>query len=113
MISRRTPLKRSGPPRKIRPGVRRGQPTNKEKGVLRQFIYDLSGGRCELGLGCCAGQVLPPEGSIYERWHLVHIKAKRRFGWPTTGPDRMRGGCYQGHIIEMHQKGRKPSPLVV
>jgi hypothetical protein len=106
-IPRRTPV------RKKRPGVRRGQPSPAEKKVLREFIYELSAGRCELGLGCCDGQPLPWDGSIFERWHLVHVKAKRRFGWPVEGPDRMRGGCYQGHIVEMHEKGRKPVPLLV
>lgn len=45
---------------------------------------------------------------MFERWHLVHMRAKRRFGWPTSGPDRMRGGCYHCHIEMMHTKGIKP-----
>lgn len=109
---RRTPLKRSTPVRKVRPGTRRGQPTKEEKGVLRQIIYDLSGGQCEMHLvpECLTG-VLAPEGSIFERWHLVHMGAKRRFGWPVTGTMRMRGGCYWCHIVGMHEKGLKPQCL--
>lgn len=97
------------PIRKKRPGPpRRGQPTKAEKTAMREMIYQLSGGRCELNLDGCNRSILPSEGSVFERWHLVHMRAKRRFGWPTSGPDRMRGGCYHCHIEMMHQKGIKP-----
>ena len=111
MISRRTPLKRSGPPRKKRPGIRRGQPTPEEKTAKREFIYELSGGQCELKFPGCRGGILPWDGDVRERWHLVYMKAKRRFGWPTEGPDRMRGGCYFCHIVCLHTKGLKPDGL--
>ena len=43
-IERRKPLKRSGPPRKKRPGVRRGQPTDAEKEAERNRVYDVAAG---------------------------------------------------------------------
>lgn len=115
-IKRRTPLKRSGPPRKKRPGVRRGEPTKEEKAAIRQDEYDRCGGRCELRdknghplhLRHIT-RVLPFEGSIYDRWHLVHYKAKRRFGWradPATG-QVLLGGCYWCHIEASHVRGVK------
>jgi len=97
----RAPLRRKVPLRKKRPGIRRGELTDIEKGVRREFIYNLSGGRCELGLPGCKGIPLPYNGSVFERWHLVHMRAKRRFGWPTEGAHRM-------HIEMMHQKGMRP-----
>lgn len=109
MLTRRSPLKRYKPPRKKRPGTRRGQPTAAEKEAERRHIYQLSGGRCELRLEGCRGGVLPWDGPVTERWHLVHMRAKRRFGWPTEGPDRMRGGCYHCHIVMMHTKGVRPN----
>jgi hypothetical protein len=75
---------------------------------MRERIYVLSGGKCELRFPGCSGRILPFTGSVFERWHLVHMHAKRRFGWPVEGPDRMRGGCYHCHIECMHQKGMKP-----
>lgn len=102
MLPRHTPLrkKRPGPPR-------RGQLTKKQKTSKREFIYELSGGMCELKLPGCKGGILPFEGDVRDRWHLVHMRAKRRFGWPTEGPHRMRGGCFECHSL-MHQKGTKP-----
>ena len=119
MILRRTRIRRSAPPRKKRPGPpRRGQPSPAEKIAARDFIYELSGGQCELTFNGvkadrCRRGILPPNGDVRERWHLVHDGAKRRFGWSTTGPRRMRGGCYHCHIELMHQKGWKPdAPLL-
>ena len=97
----RIPRKRSKP--------RRGQPTKKEKTVKREFIYELSGGKCELRLHpkCSRDRILPWAGDVFERWHLVHNGAKRRFGWPIEGPRRMRGGCYFCHMIAVHEQGKK------
>jgi hypothetical protein len=107
----RKPLKRYKPVRKKRPGIRRGELTAQEKEAKRAFIYELSGGMCELKLPNCKGGFLPWDGSIFERWHLVHMRAKRRFGWPTEGEHRMRGGCHNCHILQMHSKGLKPADL--
>lgn len=106
---RRTPLKRYTPVKKRRTTLRRGELTPKQKLELREFIYELSGGMCELKLPGCQGSFLPFEGSVFERWHLVHMRAKRRFGWPIEGPHRMRGGCHNCHILQLHQKGTKPN----
>ena len=107
MIQRRTPIKRSGPPRKRRPGTRRGQPTKKEKGELRRQVYDRAAGLCELRLveNCSGGRILPWEGDIWNRAHLVHLKAKRRFGWNL---ENLKLGCYGCHIEGMHNQGLKP-----
>ena len=114
MIQRRTLIKRSGPPRKKRPGTRRGQPTKAEKAAERQRIYQRSGGFCEL-----RGEdgkplhpqhisgVLPSEGPVSVRWHLVHLHAKRRFGWTEAAGNRLLGGCYPCHILGAHSLGRK------
>lgn len=103
-IKRRTPLKRSAPPRKKRQKPRRGEPTKEEKGVLRHFIYELSGGRCELNRPGCNTGLLPEDGELTERWHLVHRRAKRRFGWPIEGEFRMLGGCFSCHQF-VHRHG--------
>lgn len=113
-VLRRTPLKRSGPPRKKRPGVRRGQPTKDEKAIERERIYLRSGGLCELkdedGRPLHADHlagVLPRDGSIFERWHLVHFHSKRRFGWTEAAGNRLLGGCHACHLLGAHQKGLK------
>lgn len=100
------PIRRT-PVRKVRPGTRRGQPTKAEKEAIRNAQYAESGGRCDMGISPKhVWGVLPPTGSIYERWHLVHIKAKRVYGW---GKENLCGGCYWCHIDHMHQGG-KPCP---
>lgn len=111
---RRTRLVRRTPIRTKRPGPpRRGQLTSAQKEAARALIYQLSGGKCELRLHpqCSGNNILPWSGSVFERWHLVHVRAKRRFGWPTSGPDRIRGGCYWCHIVMLHQKGAKAPEL--
>ena len=104
---------RRSPIRKKRLKPRRGEPSKDEKGRLHEHIYQVSGGRCELKfqgqkLPGCNQRVLPPDGDPLWKWHLVHVRAKRRFGWPIEGPKRMQGGCYHCHIENMHQKGMKP-----
>jgi hypothetical protein len=116
MIARRTPLKRYTSVRKKRPGVRKGQPTNEEKTVERDRVYDRCGGRCELrgenGQPLHPNHlegVLPSEGPLMARWHLVHVFGKRRWGW-TERPgskQRLMGGCYWCHIVGQHSLGRK------
>lgn len=105
VIKGRKPLKRSAPPRKKRPGVRKGQPTNEEKAAIRRQVYEEAGGRCELHLmpNCMRG-VLPFDGGVRERWHLVHIRSKRRFGWAR---ENLCGGCPVCHLDGVHTKGLK------
>lgn len=107
-VLRRTPLKRAGPPRKKRPGVRRGQPSPTEKAELRRQVYDRAAGLCELRLmeNCSGDRVLPWEGDIFTRAHLVHLKAKRRFGW---GLENLAIGCACCHLEGMHCLGLKPN----
>lgn len=82
---------------------RRGQPTRAEKTALRNDAYARSSGRCEIRKSKdCNRSVLPSEGSIYERAHLVHIHAKRVHGW---APENLLIGCYACHIIYLHQNG--------
>lgn len=115
MIPRRTPLKRYTPVRKKRPGVRKGQPTNAEKETEHERVYERCGGRCELrgedGQPLHPNHrdgVLPSKGSIFERWHLVHLHGKRRFGWTEAAGNTLLGGCYWCHIVAMHELGLKP-----
>lgn len=106
---KRTPLRRLKPINPKRKTLRRGEPSAEEIDKMREKIYALSGGRCELHLvPTCKTGVLPFDGDLFERWHLVHVRARRRFGWPTKGPNRMRGGCYECHIRGMHHIGLKP-----
>lgn len=98
---RRVPLK------KRRDTPRRGQPTQDEKAALRQQVYDECGGMCQLRLmpDCQVGP-LPFDGGIRERAHLVHLRARRRFGW---GRENLTLGCARCHLDGMHTKGLKPS----
>ena len=94
------------PIRRVRSKPRRGQPTPAEKKSIREQVYQETGGRCELNLSHPPSlRVYPKEGAVTVRWHLVHLKAKRVHGW---GRENLRGGCFQCHIVEIHQKGRKP-----
>jgi len=114
MIVRRTPLKRYTPVRKKRPVLRKGQPTNAEKEAERNRVYERCGGQCELrdeeGKPLHPKHifvVLPSNGSIFERWHLVHLHGKRRFGWTEADGNTLLGGCYWCHIVASHQQGKK------
>ena len=107
MIQRRTPLKRSAPPRKRRPGTRRGQPTKEEKGRIRLAVYERAQGRCELRLhkDCSGERVLPWGGDVFHRAHLVHLHGKRRFGWTEADGNTLLIGCYWCHIVSQHSQG--------
>ena len=102
-------LKRYTPIRKRRATPRRGEPTKQEKAQIRETVYELSVGMCELRLlpGCLKGP-LPYQGGLRERWHLVHLHAKRRFGW---GLDNLCGGCAVCHLDGMHGQGLKPPQI--
>jgi hypothetical protein len=106
---KRSSLRRTTPIRKRRSKPRRGEPTAQEIADLRLLVYGRCGGRCELSLSGCKGGVLPFDGSVFERWHLVHIKARRRFGWD---PSNLCGGCYWCHIVQHHGKGMPIPPSV-
>jgi hypothetical protein len=104
---RRTPIRRT-PVRKVRSGTRRGQPTKAEKETIHDQVYAETGGRCDIGKHPQhVSGVLPLTGSVFERWHLVHLKGKRVHGW---GRDNLCGGCYWCHIEYLHNAGGKPCP---
>jgi hypothetical protein len=112
-LKRSAPIRRYTPVRHKRPTARRGEPTREEKAAIRKAVYERSGGRCELRDDKGApldprhiSGVLPPEGDVFYRWHLVHIHAKRRFGW---GLENLTGGCYWCHAAS-HNCGNKPCP---
>lgn len=100
-------------PRSRKP--RRGQPTKGEKATERQRVYERSGGMCELRDD--KGEplherhlsgVLLPDGGVVWGWHLVHLHAKRRFGWRESDGNTLLGGCFWCHIVAMHEQGKKP-----
>mgnify|MGYP001592753078 FL=1 len=104
-MKRSGPIKRYTPVRKKRLKPRRGQPTAQEKAAIRQQVYNECGGRCELNLGDgCMKGVLPFDGDVFHRWHLVHKKSKRRFGWAR---ENLCGGCPWCHLVAVHTKGMK------
>lgn len=99
---KRTPI------RKVRSKPRRGQPTKEEKAAIHEQVYVETEGRCELNLSPrCISWTLPREGEVWQRWHLVHKKAKRVHGW---GRENLCGGCYFCHIECLHNAGGKPVP---
>jgi hypothetical protein len=104
-IKRKTPLKRSGPPRKKRPGVRRGQPTREEKEGLRMAVYARAEGRCELNLGpkCIKGVLPYTADSPLFHGHLVHIKSRGAGGKWTM--ENCRWGCVECHSGYHHTTG--------
>lgn len=98
--------------RKVRSKRRRGQPSKKEKAALRVERRDLAGGCCELKLSVkCIQGVLPLDGDVFERGHLVHLKSKGAGGAWTL--ENTRWGCFECHLGEMHQKGTKISDRLV
>jgi hypothetical protein len=112
-------IQRSAPPRRKRSRTRRGQPTAEEKEAERDRVYERCGGTCELrdenGKPLSPKHlsgILPSQGSVFERWHLVHVKAKRRFGWRESDGNTLKGGCYWCHAAS-HNAGGKPVPAKV
>lgn len=99
---KRSPLLRKTPLRKRRPGVRRGQPTPEEKRSIRLEVYRRAQGRCELhNLPDCIPGVLPWDGGVFQRGHLVHLRSRGAGGGWTL--DNLRWGCWRCHLIGIHQ----------
>lgn len=96
---------RRSPVRKKRPGTRRGQATPEEVKAIRLAVYERSGGHCELSLGQeCIKGVLPWDGpTALQHGHLVHMKAKRRYG---TTLEHSKWGCWHCHLVQMHRGGK-------
>jgi hypothetical protein len=107
MITRRRSIQRTAPPGKRRKGTRRGQASPAEVVAVREAVYERAGGVCELRLSqdCIAG-ILPKEGPVIGRGHLVHLKGKRMWG---TSAEVCAWGCWFCHLVTMH-RGGKPVP---
>ena len=107
MSLRRSYIKRSAPPRKRRSKPRRGQPTREEKSSLRLAVYERAGGRCEIRLhkDCSGDRILPYDGEVLFRAHLVHLKSRGAGGKWTM--ENCRLGCAPCHTGSMHTEGRK------
>jgi 5-methylcytosine-specific restriction endonuclease McrA len=86
---------------------RRGQPSKKEKHALKVAVYERAGGLCELKLHkeCSGARVLPFEGDVFERAHMVHLKSKGSGGAWTM--ENLRNGCPACHLGSMHTEGKK------
>lgn len=98
------------PVRRFRPTLRRGEPNAQEKLVIRKAVYARAGGLCELRLApnCARDAVLPFEGEVFQRAHLCHMKAKRRFGWRESEYQVLKLGCPACHLFQ--HSGGKPCP---
>jgi 5-methylcytosine-specific restriction endonuclease McrA len=107
MIQRYARLKRSAPPRKKRLGVRRGQPTKDEKSALRLAVYERDQGRCQLRLhkDCSRDRVLPYDGEVLFRAHLVHIRGRGAGGKWTM--ENCKIGCAACHSGSVHTEGKR------
>lgn len=106
MLKRRTPLKRSGSPCAKRKGTRRGQATPAEVREVREDVWERAVGRCELRLSSdYVSGILPWDGPVLGRGHLVHMKGRRMWG---TSVDICKLGCWHCHLVMMHNP--KPCP---
>jgi hypothetical protein len=75
-------MQRLKPLRKVKPGLRRGEPTPAEKEAARLTCYARAQGFCQMEKHHprCTHYV-PLNGNEFQRGQLAHLKAKRRFGW--------------------------------
>lgn len=101
-------IARSKPPRRKRPGTRRGQATPEEVERVREAVYARAAGRCELRMTSdCIPGVMPKEGPVLGRAHLVHMKGKRMWG---TSEAICKLGCWFCHLVTMHRGGKVVPP---
>jgi hypothetical protein len=101
-------IRRYAPPRKKRPGTRRGQATPEEITSVRLAVYERAGGRCELNLVAdCIKGVLPYEGeTAFDHGHAAHLKSKGAGGkWTMSN---IRWSCHLCHLVGLHNP--KPCP---
>ncbi len=101
MIQRRTPLKRSGPPRKKRPTLRRGELTPLEKEDKRRAVYERDHHQCVV----CHRWVIWEDG-FWNSMHLDHIKPRGSGG--TWGLENLQTLCPQCHDLKHHPKAVPP-----
>ena len=108
MSLRRSYIKRSAPPRKRRSKPRRGQPTKQEKAAIRLEVYTECSGRCQLRLHkqCSGERILPFDGEVFTRAHLVHKKARGTGG--TWQKDNLTLSCPACHLGSVHTEGKNP-----
>jgi hypothetical protein len=87
--------------------VRRGQPTKSEKEAIRLAVYERAEGKCELRLHreCSREAVLPYEGDVLFRAHLVHIKSRGSGGKWTMVNCLL--GCASCHSGSVHTEGAR------
>lgn len=103
-MKRSGPIRRYTPVRRKRATPRRGEPTREEKAAIRKAVYERAGGCCELNLGPkCIKGVLPLDGDVFERAHLVHVRSRGAGG--TWEMSNLRLGCPQCHLGYHHTTG--------
>lgn len=107
------PLKRV-PVRKIRPTLRRGEPTKAEKEAARAVCFSRAKGMCQVSFTHRCPGFVPLQGDEFTRGQLAHLKSKRRFGWRESEETGQRHlwACPEGHRLQ-HQyghQGEKPVP---
>lgn len=102
------PLPYSSIRRKKRARPRRGEPSPKEKTVLRWQVYQRAEGRCELNLSkdCVQGVLEWTGPDPWSHGHLVHLRSRGAGGDWTV--ENCRWGCFQCHLGAMHTEGKKP-----
>lgn len=107
-MKRSGPIKRYTPVRKKRATPRRGQPTAIFKQALRIAVRERANGTCQIRLHkqCWGNKVLPLDGDVFERGHLVHLKSVGSGGlWDMKN---CIWGCPPCHLGSMHTEGKNP-----
>lgn len=103
-------IRRYAPPRKKRPGTRRGQATPEEVSAVRLAVYERASGRCELNLSpACIKGILPYEGpDSLSHGHMSHDRGKRMWG---THVEWCHWSCWHCHLVSTHNpKACPPKP---
>lgn len=104
-MKRSGPIKRYTPPRKKRPGTRRGEPTPEEKSSVRHVVYERDGFKC---VDC--KKPVRWESGYLDSMHLMHIKSRGAGGsWELSN---LLTGCPECHM-KRHNCGGKPCPSKV
>ena len=102
---KRTPIRRK------RRGTRRGQPTQVQKHTIKERIYERDGGRCQLNISPqCLRGVLPMDGELMFRAHLMHKRSRGAGG--DWSDDNLAIGCSFCHEASHNSQG-KPCPAKV
>ena len=98
--------------RKVRPTLRRGEPSNAEREAARVLCHDRAHGRCEMPFPHKCPMYVALDGS--GRGQLAHLKSKRRFGWQESAETGQKHlwACPEGHRLQHAYgwTGEKPCP---